>query len=551
MMEPPQQRSFGTEGERKPTHDFLSVYTHSTVQLQHDPKPASQSQGGYLKTHDFLRPLERVWKASAAKEESNQIPALEKPLPPTSAEHILPGGIGTYSISHISYFNQRPPKPECMVSTVAEASSTERNGENSNCSSYTGSGFTLWEESASKKGKTGKENVGEKSNSSTLRETASKAPRPSQSSSDNHRNSFSSLASSHLLNRPSGQKNQSFIEMIKSSTQDDDLDDDEEIVLKKESPSPVHKGKLRVKVEGKSSDEKANTPRSKHSATEQRRRSKINDRFQMLRELIPRSDQKRDKASFLMEVIEYVQFLQEKVHKYEGSYALWNHEQAKLVPWENNNRHADSYVDQSQRMVSGSGTGSVAATKLNEKSMAVSACIPGDVSNQAEAAVNFKPLDHHPGITNRAVPFPVSLPQNFCPTRSSITQFPPRLGSEFEILENQHQAQLGHTRTVAADKMKQEDLTIEGGTISVSSVYSRGLLNTLTQALQGSGVDLSQASISVQIELGKQAGDRPTATTPALKENNVPSDNQGTKRSRISTRGESQQALKRMKTTKG
>lgn len=35
---------------------------------------------------------------------------------------------------------------------------------------------------------------------------------------------------------------------------------------------------LRVKVDGKSSDQKANTPRSKHSATEQRRRSKINDR---------------------------------------------------------------------------------------------------------------------------------------------------------------------------------------------------------------------------------------------------------------------------------
>lgn len=31
------------------------------------------------------------------------------------------------------------------------------------------------------------------------------------------------------------------------------------------------------------------------------------------------------------------------------------------------------------------------------------------------------------------------------------------------------------------------------------------LLNTLTQALQSSGVDLSQASISVQIDLGKRA----------------------------------------------
>lgn len=34
------------------------------------------------------------------------------------------------------------------------------------------------------------------------------------------------------------------------------------------------------------------------------------------------------------------------------------------------------------------------------------------------------------------------------------------------------------------------------------------LLSTLTQALQSSGVDLSQASISVQIELGKRSNSR-------------------------------------------
>ncbi|KAL3621452.1 hypothetical protein CASFOL_036364 [Castilleja foliolosa] len=51
---------------------------------------------------------------------------------------------------------------------------------------------------------------------------------------------------------------------------------------------------------GKNSD-KANATRSKHSVTEQRRRSKINERFQILRELIPHSDQKRDTASFMNE----------------------------------------------------------------------------------------------------------------------------------------------------------------------------------------------------------------------------------------------------------
>lgn len=37
-------------------------------------------------------------------------------------------------------------------------------------------------------------------------------------------------------------------------------------------------GNLSVKVDGKGNNQKPSTPRSKHSATEQRRRSKINDR---------------------------------------------------------------------------------------------------------------------------------------------------------------------------------------------------------------------------------------------------------------------------------
>ncbi|RWW33614.1 hypothetical protein GW17_00001663, partial [Ensete ventricosum] len=41
----------------------------------------------------------------------------------------------------------------------------------------------------------------------------------------------------------------------------------------------------------------------------------------------------------------------------------------------------------------------------------------------------------------------------------------------------------------------------------------RRFLTTITQALQSSGVDLSQASISVQINLGRRANRRSVATT--------------------------------------
>lgn len=43
------------------------------------------------------------------------------------------------------------------------------------------------------------------------------------------------------------------------------------------------------------------------------------------------------------------------------------------------------------------------------------------------------------------------------------------------------------------------------------------LLSTLTQALQSSGVDLSQASISVQIELGKRSNSRVTGSPSIVK----------------------------------
>ncbi|KAL9433376.1 hypothetical protein AB3S75_028247 [Citrus x aurantiifolia] len=486
-MELPQSRPFGTEG-RRPTHDFLSLYSHSTV--QQDPRPPSQ--GGFLKTHDFLQ----VGKINAKEESTLEITStVEKPPPPappppssSSVEHNLPGGIGTYSISHVSYFGQKVPKPE--------------------------GGFTLWDESAVKKGKTAKENARERA-IGRGEATVNVGQWASQSSSTNnsHRNSFSSLSCS----QPPGMKSQSFMEMIKSakgSTHDDDLDDEDEFILKRENSTPTtHKGDLRVKVEGKSNDQKPNTPRSKHSATEQRRRSKINDRFQMLRDLIPHSDQKRDKASFLLEVIEYIQFLQEKVHKYEGPYVRWNPERAKLAPWV---KHC------------------------------LSPAIPGSAQKPVESdmtsASTFKTMDPQPGITNKAMPFPMSLQPNcYKPVRNggAAPSLRPRLASDAENTTSQPQTLECHTRSCTGDmpisdnkKLKEQELTVEGGRINISTAYSQGLLKTLTQALQSSGVDLSQASVSVQIDLGKRATQAPITLASNLKGNEVPASNQGTTGSR-------------------
>ncbi|KAF5445344.1 hypothetical protein F2P56_034400 [Juglans regia] len=564
-MEHPQPRPSKTEG-RKPTHDFLSLYSRSDV--QEDPSPPSQ--GGYLKTHDFLQPLERIGKTGAKEESVVEISAVERPPPPAPPpldEQILPGGIGTYSISHISCFNQTSvPKPDGSIYTVARAGSSDWNDENSNCStSYTASGFTLWEEShALKKGKKRKENMGEKP---AVREAGpklrqrTKVEGPSQSSTNNHhRNSFSSLSSSEAME----QNNKSFVDVITSAkgiTLEDDLDDEEEAFVPKKEPSAVvattHEGELKVKVDGKISDQKANTPRSKHSATEQRRRSKINDRFQMLRELIPLSDQKRDKASFLFEVIEYIQFLQEKVEKYEGAYQGWNHEPAKLMPWRNNHRQAESHVDQSR--VSGSAPALMFAGRFDKKTISVSPTFAGSEKKPIEpdisAATTFKQMDHHPGITNQAVTLPLSPEPSFFTTVKSsaaVHEILSKLASDAENILSQPQPRLCETRSgtnggiTTSDKLKEQELTVEGGTISISSVYSQRLLSTLTQALQNSGVDLSRASISVQIELGKRSNSR----VSAIKDIGVPSGKQGTTCTRVANDEDSDRDFKKLKTGK-
>lgn len=95
---------------------------------------------GFLETHDFLQPLERV-----GKKDGNKFAA-----PPASASAVV-------SLSQSQ--SHRMTQAEGMVITTAQSSGSDKNDENSNCSSYTGSGFSLWEESAVMKGKTGKENI--------------------------------------------------------------------------------------------------------------------------------------------------------------------------------------------------------------------------------------------------------------------------------------------------------------------------------------------------------------------------------------------------------
>ncbi|KAL1551170.1 transcription factor BIM2-like isoform X2 [Salvia divinorum] len=267
--------------------------------------------------------------------------------------------------------------------------------------------------------------------------------------------------------------------------QEEEEEEEEEFGAKKDATSSANNSK-----DGKNSD-KANAIRSKHSVTEQRRRSKINERFQILRELIPHSDQKRDTASFLVEVIQYVQFLQEKVQKYEGSYQPWNSEPTKLMPWRNSHWRVQNFVGQPPTAKNGS-SGSAFPGRFDENSLGV-------------------PMTMQPGQTNPIDPDHVMDAQvsmgNDGPFSHTLHGPPPS------------EAQSSECPSTADALNLQDELTIEGGTINVSSVYSEGLLATLTQALQSTGLDLSQANVSVQINLGKRAN---RGATPTAKDHIIP-----------------------------
>ncbi|XP_073010821.1 transcription factor BIM2-like isoform X4 [Typha latifolia] len=324
---------------------------------------------------------------------------------------------------------------------------------------------------------------------------------------------------------------------------DDDDDGFADEFPRRETSSSSRK-ELSVKIDGKGSgsgtDQRPNTPRSKHSATEQRRRSKINDRFQILRELIPNSDQKRDKASFLLEVIEYIQFLQEKMHKYESTCPGWDQDNPKLMPWvkvyfrsfwknaQNNTQpNGDGLSDPSQLMKNGSTPSDyLFSGRYEDNSVPMPPAVVSDAEIPAEA-----------GMVNDISYRATETSQDFA--NNNMTQAQDQWLRPSGVVDS----------AVSSETSEQEELIIDESTINLSNAYSQGLLSTLTEALQNSGLDPSQASISVQINLGRRPKRLNANATICSKDQEDPaSTNQAIGHSRMGSSGEeSSQAPKRQK----
>ncbi|RCV31614.1 hypothetical protein SETIT_6G192000v2 [Setaria italica] len=448
----------GLQGD-KATHDFLSLYSaakDSALPLlppESKPPPPSH-QGFFLKTHDFLQPLERPSSQSPPPLPSR--PAAEKQL----RQHALPGGIGTFSISRAAA--AAADQPGAAVKQEQPP-------------------FAVWGQPDPRG------HPWSLPFAARCVAVASARPQPQQ----------------QPQRQPERKAGGGFMDAGSRSSGGAGFDDDDGLAARREVSSSLKELSVRVETKGGScsgsagTDQLPNTPRSKHSATEQRRRSKINDRFQILREILPQNDQKRDKASFLLEVIEYIRFLQEKVQKYEVSHPEWNQENAKIMPWSNIYFRSSWKNSQNKDEINGDMVSSdpTQVTKNGSSPRFPFAAKTEDHNNAGafETAPGAQELAELKGC----VPFKqAETPNNVTNTVAS-----------------QQQAQLTNSSpsddsAVPNGMLNNPELAIDEGTISLSSQYSQGLLTTLNLALQNSGVDLSQASISVQINLGKRATKR-------------------------------------------
>ncbi|KAL8200645.1 hypothetical protein R6Q57_011984 [Mikania cordata] len=281
--------------------------------------------------------------------------------------------------------------------------------------------------------------------------------------------------------------------MVRSVKDHQQEEEDEEDFISRTTDGSSHK-------DGRRNDQKASSHRSKHSETEQRRRSKINERFQILRDLIPENDQKRDRASFLLEVIQYIQFLQEKLQVYEGTFQGWTPEPTKLMPWRGNGG-AENVADQSQPLRNGS---------VDESNIVLTQAMLTDPHNLIDPSMSgqtaFKTTDH----------VDVSLQQNTY--ESEPTHTPQVSYSDVDLLTSQSRLQIWNTVPDSSEVAIQSCTPSVLEESSISNAYSKGLLNNLTHALGSSGVDLSQASISVQLDIRKGTNSGSSSTSFGIKD---------------------------------
>lgn len=133
-------------------------------------------------------------------------------------------------------------------------------------------------------------------------------------------------------------------------------------------------------------------------------------------------------------------------------------------------------------------TNSTHAAKFNESKVTSSSTHPINgqhpVGSDISSAAAFREKGYQPELTNKAASVPMALKPGTFPFGATNTASVPLSsapGSEIDktAFQSQHQFWPGRSFTDdsnVTEKLKDQELTIESGTISISSIYSQGLV---------------------------------------------------------------------------
>uniref|UniRef100_A0A0D3F9Z0 Uncharacterized protein n=1 Tax=Oryza barthii TaxID=65489 RepID=A0A0D3F9Z0_9ORYZ len=187
-------------------------------------------------------------------------------------------------------------------------------------------------------------------------------------------------------------------------------------------------------------------------------------------------------------LLSFRRFLQEKVQKYEEADPERNHEDSKSMPWAKVYYRSCWRNTKNTSQVQGEDLSPSTQDMNNEQygPKHISAAQPALFNTQSVTSTTTS-------SSHMATGTPQNLEKNSTPSNQ-----PPWLSMSTMRQESE-----------PGNKMpnKHEKQTLHDENHSISSAYSQGLFNRLTEALKKSGLDPSQANIAVEINLAKRARD--------------------------------------------
>jgi hypothetical protein len=138
----------------------------------------------------------------------------------------------------------------------------------------------------------------------------------------------------------------------------------------------------------------------------------------------------------------------------------------------NSHWRVQSFVGHPQTLKNGSGLGSAFPGKFDENNVSITPTTLTSTQNPVESDpsrdIICKPMDRQPELANKGLPLPMPLEANIpASVRGDGVQAHPLQGPVADTQSTQ-------SPMTSETPNQQEELIIEGGTISISSVYSQG-----------------------------------------------------------------------------